>query len=59
MPELLIGDKAYDSDALNERLAEMGIELTHTKQTAKAENAGRPQAQALQTKVESGVLRKQ
>ncbi len=27
LPEKLIGDKAYDSDALDERLAEQGIEL--------------------------------
>lgn len=27
LPEKLIGDKAYDSDALDQRLAEQGIEL--------------------------------
>ena len=27
LPEKLIGDKAYDSDALDQRLAEHGIEL--------------------------------
>ena len=27
LPEKLIGDKAYDSDALDERLAEQGIEM--------------------------------
>jgi transposase len=27
LPEKLIGDKAYDSDALDERLAEQGVEL--------------------------------
>ena len=27
MPERLIGDKAYDSDELDERLADMGIEM--------------------------------
>lgn len=27
LPERLIGDKAYDSDALDQRLAEQGIEL--------------------------------
>jgi transposase len=27
LPEKLIGDKAYDSDALDERLAEMGVEM--------------------------------
>ncbi len=27
VPERLIGDKAYDSDALDERLAEKGVEL--------------------------------
>ena len=27
MPEKLIGDKAYDSDPLNEELADLGIEM--------------------------------
>ncbi len=27
LPEKLIGDKAYDSDPLDERLAQMGVEM--------------------------------
>jgi transposase len=35
LPEKLIGDKAYDSDALDERLKEKGIELIAPHRTGR------------------------
>jgi transposase len=35
VPEKLIGDKAYDSDALDQRLAEQGIELIAPHRTGR------------------------
>ena len=44
IPERLIGDKAYDSDALAEELAELGIELIapHRKNRKRRPRDGRP-----------------
>jgi transposase len=36
LPEKLIGDRAYDSDPLDERLAEMGVEMIAPHRTGRA-----------------------
>ena len=41
-PERLIGDKAYDSDPLDQRLAERGIEMIAPRQPEESQDAGRP-----------------
>lgn len=57
-PEKLIGDKAYDSDPLDERLARFEIELIapHKTDRKKAEDAGRQKNAALQTALEDRAI---
>jgi transposase len=53
-PQRLIGDKAYDSDPLDETLLEQGTELigVASKQQEEKEDSGWTQAQALQGTLE-------
>jgi hypothetical protein len=53
-PERLIGDRAYDSDPLDEALDEEGIEMIapHRNNRRKPKNPGRSQAQALREALE-------
>ena len=54
LPQKLIGDRAYDSDPLDERLAEMGVEMIAPHRTGRI----KPKTQdgRKQTKMESGAL---
>ena len=57
-PERIIGDKAYDSDKLDEELAEEGIELIaphRSNRKLKNVHAGRPTAATLQTALDGGT----
>jgi transposase len=53
-PERLVGERAYDSDPLDEALQEQGIEMIapHRKKQEKEKDAGRTQAQTLQETLE-------
>ena len=46
----MIGDRAYDSDALDEELRQDGVEMIapHRSNRSKAANAGRTAAEAIQ-----------
>ena len=56
MPQRLIGDRAYDSDPLDEKLKKKGVELIAPQQQGEEKDAERAKAQALQEKMESGAL---
>lgn len=60
LPEHLIGDKAYDSDPLDERLAERGVEMIapHRRNRVKPKTqAGRPlRRYKRRWKIEPGAL---
>jgi hypothetical protein len=48
MPEKLIGDKAYDSDDLDENiLKKYGVEMIAPARQEKAKNSGRTKAEAV------------
>ncbi len=51
-PEKLIGDKAYDSDPLDEQLAKLGIELIAQSQSQAGENTRRAKTSPLQKAME-------
>ena len=58
-PDMIIGDKAYDSDKLDQSFAEKrGIELIapHKRNRKKPPTQRRAQAQTLQTSLEGGAL---
>jgi len=58
MPQRLIGDRAYDSDPLDEKLRQKGVELIapHRSNRVKKKTRGWPKAQALPQEMESGAL---
>lgn len=58
LPQRLIGDRAYDSDPLDEKLKQRGVELIapHRKNRVKKKTQDGQKAQTLQKKMESGAL---